>query len=419
MKKEFLPKDLDDLLKSFSVDNVFNAIQSSGKSRNISDFPLLQYYLTDVGFYPHVKNYNEISLNHVKFTEEFEKLTSEILFKKENCNQDNFNIEIEQIIYKLGKGYFAEVSLAYSQLDNYEFVLQSELKKLSSRDQVALVSNLNILCPPDNSPFKNLELENQIFDLVKKYSLSKNTTSTSIGMICSDDGDYYMKDFYLKKDYSIVDGDLHYGKGFDNFHAQLLERFKTDSKGLVLLHGIPGSGKTHFCRSLLKQLGASGKYVIYLPPNMVDNLIDPNMMTFLSATVLDKAEQGKSCILLLEDAESLLVARTNEGRSSGITNLLNITDGILNDMLSIQVIATFNTTLSNIDKALLRPERLIARKEFKKLSKEDAQILANKLGMDKKIEEPSTLAEIYSNSKGSEILIHEYDEVSTKIGFNR
>jgi hypothetical protein len=83
----------------------------------------------------------------------------------------------------------------------------------------------------------------------------------------------------------------------------------------------------------------------------------------------------------------------------------------------MQVIATFNTDLSNIDEALLRPERLIARKEFKKLKKPDAQKLADRLNLGKIIEKDSTLAEIYSQSKLNEILIHEYNTEEKRIGF--
>jgi hypothetical protein len=117
----------------------------------------------------------------------------------------------------------------------------------------------------------------------------------------------------------------------------------------------------------------------------------------------------------LEDAEPLLVSRKVDGRSNGITNLLNVTDGLLNDMLSIQVIATFNTDLGNIDEALLRPERLIARKEFKKLAVEDAKTLGDKLGVE--ISKSSTLAEIYSKNHANEILVHEYESDRKKMGF--
>jgi len=184
---------------------------------------------------------------------------------------------------------------------------------------------------------------------------------------------------------------------------------------LVLFHGDPGTGKTFYIRSLIGDLVQLGRSVIYLPPNMVDHMINPEMMSFISSTVLQQAENGKTCVLLLEDAEPLLISRKMDGRSNGITNLLNVTDGLLNDMLSIQVIATFNTDLSNIDDALLRPERLIARKEFKKLGLEDAKALGEKLGIE--ITKPSTLAEIYSKNHANEILVHEYQADHKKIGF--
>jgi SpoVK/Ycf46/Vps4 family AAA+-type ATPase len=232
-----------------------------------------------------------------------------------------------------------------------------------------------------------------------------------------EDGEFYIKDFYIKKDYTIKDGDLHYGEGFMDFHDKLLDRFRSDSKGLVLFHGTPGTGKTFYIRSLIKDLLQMGRYIIYLPPGMVDSMVDPGMLNFLSSAVMEKAEEGKSCILLLEDAEPLLASRKTENRSAGITNLLNVTDGLLNDMLSIQVIATFNTELSNIDEALLRPERLIARKEFKKLKKEDAILLAKSLGVDRNVEDDMTLAEIYSQSKSNEVLVHEYNNKRRSIGF--
>jgi hypothetical protein len=87
-------------------------------------------------------------------------------------------------------------------------------------------------------------------------------------------------------------------------------------------------------------------------------------------------------------------------------------------MLSIQVIATFNTDLKNIDDALLRPERLIARKEFKKLNVEDANNLAKAINLDKTFTEETSLAQIYSQHKAREILVHEYQEQTIRrIGF--
>jgi len=394
-----------------------DVLRSSGRSRPVGDFPVLETYITEAGVHPHMKNYGEIYLNHEEFMKEFSDLIKQTYFTKETIKEDTYDSMVEYGVYGLGKGYIAEISVGYQTIDNFSVSVQSLLREISKKDNVAATSNLMLYLPDVKSPHYNPEIEKAVIEIVKKYKLEKNTTTPCIGMICYDDGDFYMKTFYIKKDYTIKNGDLHYGEGFTNFHGQLVERFKTDPKGLVLLHGLPGTGKTFYIRSLIKDLIGIGKYVIYLPPSMVEQMIDPSMLNFISTVVMEKAEEGKSCVLLLEDAEPLLVSRKTENRSGGITNLLNVTDGLLNDMLNIQVIATFNTELSNIDEALLRPERLIARKEFKALKAEDAQLLADTLGIEKKITKSSTLAEIYSQSKHSEILIHEYTSDSKKIGF--
>jgi len=84
-----------------------------------------------------------------------------------------------------------------------------------------------------------------------------------------------------------------------------------------------------------------------------------------------------------------------------------MTDGLLNDMLNIQIMCTFNVDLKKLDSALLRPGRLIARKEFKQLSVLDANLLAQRLGIKHHFDEPASLGEIYAMKKNRSILIHD------------
>ncbi|CAF4659575.1 unnamed protein product [Rotaria sp. Silwood1] len=109
-----------------------------------------------------------------------------------------------------------------------------------------------------------------------------------------------------------------------------------------------------------------------------------------------------------EDAEPLLVARGgSEARIQGITNLLNMTDGLLNDMMKLQIICTFNVGLKKLDQALLRPGRLIARKEFKALGELDANLLAQRLGIKHHFKAPATLSEIYSMLQNKNTIVHD------------
>ncbi len=84
-----------------------------------------------------------------------------------------------------------------------------------------------------------------------------------------------------------------------------------------------------------------------------------------------------------------------------------MTDGFLNDLLNLQIICTFNVDLRKLDSALLRPGRLIARKEVKALSKLDANLLAQRLGIKHHFEEPATRGEFYAMLENQNILIHD------------
>lgn len=130
---------------------------------------------------------------------------------------------------------------------------------------------------------------------------------------------------------------------------------KKNQSGLVLLHGIPGTGKSTYIRYLIHSVK---KRVIFLSPKMAGNLDSPSMTTFLI--------ENPNSIIIIEDAEELIKSREGRG-DSNISMLLNLTDGMLGESLGIQVICTFNTNVINIDKALIRQGRLITSYEFKEL----------------------------------------------------
>jgi hypothetical protein len=106
-------------------------------------------------------------------------------------------------------------------------------------------------------------------------------------------------------------------------------------------------------------------------------------------------------VLVIEDAEPALEKRNAGGRSSAVSNVLNLTDGLLSDCLKISILATFNTSEKNIDSALTRKGRLLMNYKFDKLSKEKSQALLKKLGHNVEVKEPMTLADIYFYGKNN------------------
>jgi len=108
---------------------------------------------------------------------------------------------------------------------------------------------------------------------------------------------------------------------------------------------------------------------------------------------MDLLLDNPNAVLVIEDAENIVMDRKYSSHS-GVSNLLNISDGLLSDCLNVQIICTFNSNIGLVDNALLRKGRLIARYEFEKLSIEKATALSKHLGLKNVVKRPMTLAEI-------------------------
>lgn len=182
----------------------------------------------------------------------------------------------------------------------------------------------------------------------------------------------------------IPDVELNYGTGFKKTYETIIEKLKSNKAGLFLFHGDPGTGKSY----LLKHLTAVvDREFIFVPVALVPRLSDPDLITLL----LGK----KSAVLILEDAEQAIQKRGQGGDDATVSSLLNLTDGILGNVLGLTIIASYNIDSSQIDKALTRKGRLLYEHSFGPLRIEDAQRLAKHLDKKLDIKTPMTLADIY------------------------
>ena len=169
-------------------------------------------------------------------------------------------------------------------------------------------------------------------------------------------------------------------------HDKILKTLnKNKANGLVLLHGEPGTGKTHYLKYLASKI--KDKKVMFVPPYLVDFITSPEMTPFLI--------ENSDSILFIEDAERVITDRDTNA-ANGVSNILNLTDGILGDILNIQIVATFNMDRKKIDTALLRKGRLIAEHKFEKLPVDETNKLLDHLGKNHKSTEPMSLADIYN-----------------------
>lgn len=246
----------------------------------------------------------------------------------------------------------------------------------------------------------------KVFDLLPDLqSYTKKDMKGKIHLLKSTSYGFETEAFELGK--PTIDLDLNYGTDFSKLHKNIVDTIRgvNDNKAkLVLLHGLPGTGKTTYLKYLAHELG---KKVLFLPPIMAESIVNPDFIPFLM--------ENKDCVLIIEDAEKVIGDRNNSGSSVGVSNLLNLSDGILGDILNIHIIATFNMDKEKIDSALLRKGRLIAEHKFGKLSLEDTQTLLKKLNKKTEATEGLTLAEIYNIDNQQD----KSEEERPTIGFKR
>lgn len=205
------------------------------------------------------------------------------------------------------------------------------------------------------------------------------------------------------KPYSI-DLALMYNDDFMPVHQHIKAKLTEDSKGVVLLHGIAGSGKTNYIKWLTSQVPS--KQFVFVPTTMISSLTDPGFMSLLI--------DNKNSILVLEDCENYIAERTvADFNTDVVSSILNIADGMLSDILECQFICTFNSDISKIDEALLRKGRLIAEYKFGSLEVDKANAYLASIDSEQQVATPMSLAELTNIDENS----YKEKHKDSKIGF--
>jgi hypothetical protein len=288
-----------------------------------------------------------------------------------------------------GEKAFAQFKEKYNPLilNIHQYRWYKRKGKKYQFDKTVIILSNNCLVEFDDNYCEVLhDGENDSFvlavtELVNQFKERQRREPLEINLIVQNRHSLELKAMEIKR--TKLDLDLFYEDDFKETDDIIRRRLNQEKdKGIVLLHGLPGTGKTTYLRYLI---GKIKKRVLFLSPTVAGNLMNPDFIELLI--------DNPNTVVIIEDAENIIMDRKyNSG--SAVSNLLNISDGLLADFLNVQLICTFNNSLTMVDSALMRKGRLIAKYEFGKLGVEKSQRLSNHLGFDALIDVPKTIAEI-------------------------
>lgn len=339
-------------------------------------------------------------------------------FKVDSFNKASFggqmkpdNIVSEKFVKDFVKSHKLKLVVS-SSTNSYSKNYYSDLYM---NNELAIVTNRVDSAKKEDAPrlvmsslyAKDKKVFDDILNVFTK-NFSSVDKSVSIKVLSSEFGDIATREVKTPEWGKIQIKNEYYNVDFPKFHKKMEGFIKSrKNSALCLLFGDVGTGKTTYLRKYMAD--NPKKDFIYVPVSMVGTLSSPAFMDFLG--------QNEDVVLILEDAEKV-VAQRGSGQSDecAVSNLLQMTDGILNDIFKTKIIITFNCEIEKIDPALTRNGRLFASYEFKNLTKARAVKLAKKLKKDHtKIKGDKSLADIFNDEETD----FNEETKTKKLGFNK
>jgi energy-coupling factor transporter ATP-binding protein EcfA2 len=377
---------------------------------NGNEFPMIQYISTYSPYAPCILYINETFKSSIL---DFLLENGTLIFnscsgKLKNLISDNmsfkggsFIFQYKDIFIKLMVKNSDDVNLTYTNSNGEVFTVDGTSVDERLKDNPQKTYEMFIVYP---SNIKDLHLKDfeQFIDIAD---------SSKIHLFVKNRYDEYVFEPIKMTIPENINIELNYGKKFLEVEKHIIERLNKNDKGLYMFHGAPGAGKSTFLKYLTTKVN---KDFIYIPATMIESFVN-------NPSTLSTLLQKKNSVLILEDAEKTIVKRMGDSYdSSAVTSLLNLSDGILGDILKCPLILTYNCPKQDIDEALRRKGRLQVDYEFGPLDIDDAKKLAKNLGFSKKeidehITKEMVIAEIYNLTKKTEM--GETKKEEKRIGF--
>ena len=222
-------------------DMSMEAMLSLGPQNNCSTIPTVRLFLAKYRAYPcvaYTTGEDDTALLHA--TTITEHISNELKHDlTDDCVSRNYHRPAKQDyvasrLSDLGNGVMIEMPDTYFMSDVQN---PNKLKPDHSDDYFLIVGTLTIYYLPQHDQYAR--------ELARTFSKMTvfSSKSCTLQMVCRNQNGYYLSGINIKKPL-ITDLALHYGKNFVPTHERVIKNLnKKEGKGIVLLHGVPGSGK--------------------------------------------------------------------------------------------------------------------------------------------------------------------------------
>jgi hypothetical protein len=317
-----------------------------------------------------IKIYQSYSKND--FNEVIDKYTLEKSFSSEIIPADDFNIINDIYFIKVSESIY----ISYILLDReseLSFISDISFYFKSYQDDSKLVDEItNAL----NECQIDLDEEEESVSKLNTIYISPN--GLELEPIMKSNLDDNLELYYSEKTLKSI--------------SKLCKNIKRSDKGLSILYGERGTGKTNIINYITDKVD---RIVIYIPNSLLEaTLNNSEFRNFL--------KKFHKPIIVIDDCEMIfneLFTKSN----IYVNNLLQMVEGLLSDTIKVNIITIFNIEDdTEIDHALLDSNALLDVIEFEYLSKEESNDLSVHLNHNKKYKNKTKLVDIIKKTSSKE-----------------
>lgn len=323
---------------------------------------------------------NKIIIHNTYIGQDFMKIISEYIIDKNVLTElipttDNY-IYNEKICIKINDNIYAS------------FILLNSSSEESTANQLLFYYKTD----EDSKQIETIinDLEDSILDDEEDIDTNKLNT------IYYNQNNIDLEPLENKIDLNNIEA--YYNSKTMNDINSLIKIIKKSNKGLSILHSDKGMGKTNMIYYISENLDNT---TIFIPNNMIENVFNnPDFRKIL--------KKYKKPLLILDDCEMIFSEYYN--KSNTITNnLLQMIDGLLSDVINVNIITIFNVTnIKDIDHNLIESNNLLKIIQFNELNIEESNNLSDSLGRKKH----------YKNNNKLINIIKKIDQPNNKFGIS-